>query len=40
MNKEVTCPECDEVCPSEAVAQWGMCHNCENQIEFDEEEEV
>ena len=28
----VWCPECDEETSKEALAQWGMCHDCDNQM--------
>jgi len=34
---QAPCPECDEVCSLEELAQWGMCHDCDNQLEYDKE---
>lgn len=28
----IECPECDEETTQEALDQWGMCHNCDNQM--------
>jgi hypothetical protein len=28
----VWCPECDEETSKEALAQWEMCHDCDNQM--------
>lgn len=34
--EQVTCPECDELCTPEELAQWEMCHDCDNQLGFEE----
>jgi hypothetical protein len=30
--EEVICPQCDEPTTKEALAQWEMCHDCDNQM--------
>lgn len=32
MTEQVTCPQCDEPCTPEELAQWEMCHDCENAM--------
>lgn len=31
-SNQVECPECGELCPQEAIDQWEMCHDCDNQM--------
>lgn len=31
-TKPVLCPQCDEPTTKEALAQWEMCHDCDNQM--------
>lgn len=28
----VTCPQCERPTSTEAIAQWEMCHDCDNQM--------
>ena len=28
----VTCPQCERPTSKEAIAQWEMCHDCDNQM--------
>jgi hypothetical protein len=32
VQEEVVCPQCDEPTSKEALAQWEMCHDCDNQM--------
>jgi len=32
LDTTVICPECDEATEQEALDQWDMCHDCDNQI--------
>ena len=32
VDEEVFCPQCDEPTTKEALAQWEMCHDCDNQM--------
>ena len=45
MSEQLKCPVCDEPTSKEALAQWEMCHDCDNQMcvecgEIDCEHEV
>ena len=26
------CPECETETPEDSLDQWGMCHDCDNQL--------
>jgi hypothetical protein len=30
--EQVPCPECERPTEPEAIAQWQMCHDCDNQL--------
>lgn len=31
-QSKVICPQCEEPTTKDALAQWQMCHDCENQM--------